>query len=91
MGIAPVHCIVSLIELESYPSLLEIQKFAQRGEHPASGWTILVINNTALRFIASLIVQLATKQFKTVPTLKEGIRFLMEFDKTLDKDSLLRG
>lgn len=82
-GNAPIHCVVSLINIETYPSLLEMQKFAQRSEHPSTGWTILVINNTVIRFISSLLVQLATKQFKTVSTMQEAWSFLCDRDSTL--------
>jgi hypothetical protein len=84
-GEAPVHCIVSLLNTENFPSLIDMQKAAVRQKHPSMGWTILLINNTVLRFVASLLVQLATTQFRTAATLDEGLTFLQTHDDTIVK------
>lgn len=82
-GIAPIHCIVSLLGAESFPSLFEMQKVAFKQEHPAAGWTVMVIDNHLMRFIASLVVQLSTQNFRTVGTLEEAVEFIQKQDATV--------
>ncbi|MFN8372426.1 MAG: hypothetical protein U0694_06070 [Anaerolineae bacterium] len=82
-GRAPIHCMISLLGAESFPSLFEMQKVAFKQEHPATGWTLLIIDNHLIRFIAALVTQLSTQHFKTVSTLEEAIAFIEQHDSTV--------
>ena len=79
-GRAPIHCMISLLGADSFPSLFDMQKVAFKQEHPATGWTLLIIDNHLIRFIAALVTQLSTQHFKTVSTLEEAVAFLGEHD-----------
>src|SRR5271166_1571023 len=83
-GQAPVHIIVDLLQLQAIPkNVPEFIKEFPRSGHPNTGWIIIISSNPALRYLASVAVQLTKSEFQMFATLLEARDFLSNIDLTL--------
>src|SRR4051794_38985593 len=83
-GIAPVHVIVDLTKVEKYPPSLREVLGTMRQKHPEKvGWMLIVTENPVLRFVASMVFQIARLKLRTFSTLAQAKVFLAEMDETV--------
>jgi hypothetical protein len=82
-GTAPIHVIVDLLDAESWPPLWELSRVVRRSPHPKLGWTVLLVHNPMLRFIAALAMQFSGAKYYAVATLAEALKFLINHDSSL--------
>jgi hypothetical protein len=88
-GIAPVHVIVDLTNVGKYPSSLKDIMSTMRQRVPDKvGWMLVVTQNPIMRFVASIIFQLARLRVRMFQTIQEALDFLKENDDSLPPDNL---
>jgi hypothetical protein len=83
-GVPLVHAIADLLQVRKWPSLFEMNRIARRSPYPGIGWTVVVVSNPALRFVASILIQFTMANYKMAASVDEALRFLAERDNTLD-------
>jgi len=80
----PVHLVVDLTGLETYPTnLREVIGTMRRRETKKIGWTIIITEHIVMRFLASMAVQIAGVRLRTFTKVQDAYDFLSEFDATL--------
>jgi hypothetical protein len=83
-GIAPVHVIVDLSKVEKYPpSLREVLSTMRQKAPEKVGWMLIVTENPIMRFVASMVFQIARLKLRTFSTLAQAKVFLAEMDETV--------
>ncbi len=83
-GTAPVHVIADLTKVERYPSSLRDILNTMRQNNPEKvGWMVVVTENPIMRFVASMIFQMARLRLRIFPTMAQAVAFLNEMDDTL--------
>jgi hypothetical protein len=82
-GTAPVHMINDTTDVEKFPPLLELREVGARESHPNTGWTVMVVTHPVLRFIVSILLQLARTKYRLAGTRQEAIDFIVSRDSTL--------
>lgn len=78
-----IHAIADLLEIEKWPPLTQMSKMARREPFSGIGWTVIIVSNPALRFVAGLLVQFTLTHFRVAASLDEALKFLAERDNTL--------
>ncbi|MBZ0282014.1 MAG: hypothetical protein K8L97_14845 [Anaerolineae bacterium] len=78
-----VHAIADVLDVEKWPPLTKLSKFAPRQGFPGMGWTLIIVSSPALRFVTGLLVQFTMSNFRMAATLNEALEFLTERDNTL--------
>ena len=83
-GTAPVHVIADLTKVERYPSSLRDILNTMRQNNPEKvGWMVVVTENPIMRFVASMIFQMARLRLRIFPTMAQAVAFLNDIDDTL--------
>jgi hypothetical protein len=84
-GTPPVHVIADLTSVERYPpSLGEILSTMRRTTDRARlGWMLVAVQNPVLRFVASVVFQVAGMRLRMFPTVPEALKFLVLMDDTV--------
>jgi hypothetical protein len=82
-GTAPVHVINDTSVVKKFPSLLELRRVGARETHANAGWAIMVVTHPVLRFLVSILLQLAGTKYRLVATRQEAVDFLMSRDSSL--------
>jgi hypothetical protein len=83
-GIAPVHVIVDLSKVEKYPpSLREVLSTMRQKAPEKVGWMLIVTESPIMRFVASMVFQIARLKLRTFSTLAQAKVFLAEMDETV--------
>jgi hypothetical protein len=83
-GVAPVHVIVDLSKVEKYPSSLREVLSTMRQKAPEKvGWMLIVTESPVMRFVASMVFQIARLKLRTFSTLAQAKVFLAEMDETV--------
>jgi hypothetical protein len=83
-GEAPIHSISDNRFIGKFPtSLSTLKKFMKR--HPkVTGWSLLIQENTATRFIGEMLTRfLGQSNIKSFKALSEGLAFLERNDQSL--------
>ena len=82
-GTPPVHIVIDTSDVISTPNFVEFARLPRIGKRDELGWIVLVITNPTFRFFASMLSQLAKRNYHIVATLDEAWTFLRERDDTL--------
>lgn len=83
-GQAPVHTLVDMREVTKYPmNLREISSQLLNDPGPKLGWVMVITNNPVLRFLASVVVQVAKVRTGVFPSIDEALAFVAKRDETL--------
>jgi len=83
-GVTPVHVIADLSKVGRYPSSLRDILGTMRQNNPEKmGWMVVVTENPMMRFVASIIFQIARLRLRMFPTMQQALAFLAETDETL--------
>lgn len=85
-GEEPIHTLSDNRQVGTFPtSLSTLKKFMTR--HPkATGWSVLIQDNSAARFVSEMVTRFAGQsKLKSFVTLQEGVAFLERNDKSLGK------
>ena len=83
-GIAPIHVIIDVSELDSFPT--NVRKTASYASHlrdPRLGWAVVVGGNPLLDFVASLLSQITGFKLTKSATVEDALIFLRKQDNTL--------
>ena len=84
MGTAPVHDIIDMREMERYPfNLKEIIDATPIFREPNLGWVVLLSNNRAVNFIATIVLQFSSAKLRIASNENEALDFLRGADGTL--------
>jgi hypothetical protein len=81
-----VHLIVHILEVNKLPVGINVGKVNQYMKHtqePNLGWTLVITTSMFLRFLASVVTQVAGGRFRAFATYEEALAFLQELDSTL--------
>ncbi len=81
-GTPPVHVVVDLTSVERYPpSLREVLSTMRRTTDRARlGWMVVAVQNPVLRFVASVVFQVAGTRLRMFSTVPEALKFLALMD-----------
>ena len=85
-GIPLTHSIIDLSAVEKLPSLQLASEFMSTDMSEVRdklGWTIVITNNTFLKFASSLFVPMFKVRQRFYGSLDEALAFLQEDDNTL--------
>jgi hypothetical protein len=82
-GIPPIHSIFDVREVTKFPNLLQLRSAMTSSLSPREGWMMIAGGNPALRFIASVLMQLLNYRFRMVETKEEAVAFLTKHDPSL--------
>lgn len=83
-GIAPVHLIVDMTELKSFPTnITKVNTMNQYLKNPALGWVIVVGGNTLSQFLVNVLSQVIRFRVAQRPTLQQAVDFLRAQDQSL--------
>ena len=84
-GTAPVFSVIDLREVKQYPTRLTDLASAFSTKPSAKlGWIVLISNSSILRYITSVVVQLARQHVSTFADYTSALEFLAKQDRTLD-------
>jgi hypothetical protein len=76
-----VHVISDISALTKFPiQLVEIRRAITYLREPDLGWTVVVGMSPVMRFLASMVTQIAGVRFRMFPTFEEAIAFLVSRD-----------
>ncbi|HLV34728.1 MAG TPA: hypothetical protein VKY59_06440 [Spirillospora sp.] len=90
-GIPLIHTIIDASEVESHPSMKDIQNAATNTKYEGEGWRVLVGAGAIARFIGSIILQLMGQRYRMYDTLEEAVAFLHDQDPSIElPDSFTR-
>jgi hypothetical protein len=79
-----VHLIVNMREMTKMPvNLAQVHRTLTHLKEPALGWSVMVGMSPVMRFVASTVIQMAGARFRIVPTLEEGVAFLISQDESI--------
>lgn len=85
-GDSPIHTISDNRYVEHFPNSLSALKKLMSPHPKAKGWSILIQENMATRFVSEMVTRFAGQNhLKSFVTLQEGIAFLERNDKSLGK------
>jgi len=91
-GQAPVHSIIDLSAVRSYPkSINQVRQALKPDQTGKGGRVVLVVGtNAVIRFITSMISQISFKnaQFTFCSTLDESIAYLRQIDPSVTVESM---
>ncbi len=82
-GTSPVHIIADLTKVERYPPLRDILSAMRKTAPDKVGWMVVVTENPIMRFLASMIFQIARLRLRMYPTMQQAMAFLTDVDVTL--------
>ena len=83
-GIAPVHIIIDVSELDSFPTnVRQTASYASHLRDPRLGWAVVVGGNPLLDFVASLLSQITGFKLTKSGTPEAALEFLRTQDATL--------
>ena len=83
-GIAPVHCIADARKVTSPPkNLREIIKAARLFREPNLGWMMGLIDNSFIKFAASVVSQMSGVNYRVFSNPHDLITILKRIDPTL--------
>ena len=82
-GTPLIHVITDLLDITKWPPLLKLSGAASHETLPGMGWTIIIVNNPALRLISAVVTQFAMNRMRTVKNIDEAMEFLISHDVTL--------
>ena len=79
-----VHIWVDLKEVTEFPvKLWQVQKSLTHISHARTGWSIIITDNRIIKFVGSVITQVAKARFRAFSTDEEGMSFLVDVDSSL--------
>jgi hypothetical protein len=88
-GVPPVHFIVDVAEVKTYPPLMNMLRVLRPTSFPNVAWSVLVVRHPQLRFIATMLTQLTGKRYHTVATVEAALQFLASQDISLPTSTTL--
>ena len=92
IGDAPVHTIVSVTDVNSYPKDLNaVRQILAGGHHPNVGWIVVITDNKVLRFFASVITQyfVANARLHMVTNFADAAAYIFSRDNTIDPQAVV--
>jgi hypothetical protein len=83
-GIAPVHLVIEMSELKSFPTnVSKIHTVTQFMRSPALGWVVVIGSSSLATFFINVIRQIIKFPVVHQPSLDQGLAFLREQDASL--------
>jgi hypothetical protein len=83
-GTAPVHLIVDMSELKSFPTnITKVNQMNQYLKNPARGWVVVIGGNTLSNFLVNVLSQVVKFPVTQRPALNDALDFLRKNDATL--------
>lgn len=85
-GTAPVHFLVDMTQVETFPTnLRQTARVIRTIKDPAMGWTVIISTNSLMRIIIATLSRLAGFRFRIVSSREEALAFLVSVDGSLAK------
>jgi hypothetical protein len=78
-----IHSILDIRHVEKFPTLSKVRASMTGKMSSKEGWIVIIGGNPALRFIASVVMQIFNYRFRLVKTPEEAIAILKKYDDTL--------
>lgn len=89
-GIAPVHSVIDVRGVDHYPkNLTELASAFKTKPSSKLGWIMLITDNTLIRFLGSVIIQLSGQRFSAFADYPAALTYLARRDDTLDLHPLI--
>ena len=83
-GVAPVHLIIDISELQKFPTnIRQTSALARYLRHKKLGWVVVVGTNTLINFMSSLLSQLTGFDYTKRDSIDDAVKFLQRQDETL--------
>jgi hypothetical protein len=83
-GEPPVHVIVDTLAIERVPvSVRAITDLIAYTREPQLGWIIYIADNRFIRFLSSVVAQVAGANFHNARTMEDGLDALIRLDPTV--------
>ncbi len=83
-GVAPVHLIVDMTELKSFPTnITKVNTMNQYLKNPSLGWVVVIGGNTLSQFLVNVLSQVIRFRVAQRPTLEQAVDFLRAQDPSL--------
>jgi len=84
-GISPVHLVVDMSELKSFPTnITKVNQMNQYLKNPARGWVVVIGGSALSNFVVNVISQVIKFPVTQRPTLNDALEFLKKNDVTLE-------
>ena len=91
-GKAPIHLIVDMSELQSFPTnVTKLNEMTTYLKNPALGWVVVIGGNSLSKFVVNVISQIIKFRVTQRPTFDEAVRFLESNDLTLAAHAATEG
>ncbi|MCB9453981.1 MAG: hypothetical protein H6672_21315 [Anaerolineaceae bacterium] len=81
-----VHLIVDILDVTRLPLGINIGKINQYMQHtkePNLGWSLVITESMFMRFLASVVTQIAQGRFRAFTTMEDALAFLQDVDASL--------
>jgi hypothetical protein len=78
-----IHSILDIRHVDKFPTLSRVRSSMTGKMSSKEGWMIIIGGNPALRFIASVVMQIFNYRFRMVETPEEAVALLKKYDDTL--------
>ena len=83
-GNAPIHLIVDMTELQSFPTnVTKLNDMTTYLKNPSLGWVVVIGGNTLSKFVVNVISQVIKFRVAQRFSMNEAIQFLQSNDVTL--------
>jgi hypothetical protein len=83
-GTAPVHLVVDMSELKSFPTnITKVNQMNQYLKNPARGWVVVIGGNSLSNFLVNVLSQVVKFPVTQRPALNDALDFLRKNDATL--------
>ncbi|MFN8372425.1 MAG: hypothetical protein U0694_06065 [Anaerolineae bacterium] len=79
----PVYFIIEIRAVKSYPPLPMIMRVMPRSSPANVEWSVLVVVDPTLRFMATLLTRFARMRYHTVSSIEQAGEYLKGIDATL--------
>jgi len=85
-GAQPVYILADLTQMGNVQgNPLTIKNNVTHLEQEKLGWVVMYGGNRGIRFIATMVFQLANQRVRFLPTYEDAVQFLMEIDDTISE------